>query len=420
MTTGNVVMDSTTLYPTPASASSRTGFRKSKTWNGADRVPVPPTYNVVRDPVTGKVRRLRVRQKRNDEPHDYTTTFLEEQLPVFATWSGTSRYAQTRSESIIGWGGGIPAWGASPWGSNDDITLIAKLHEKVYGSDFNPGVFLAEGGQTVALIGDAARRIAMSLAYLRKGNIREAARVISNYNRHKTRGARADRALAQNVLEVQYGWRPLMQDMKDGAEFLAHLLHAPFEQRLVVRRTVEKQVDPNGNHVADVQFASCNWTVRKQIICYLSEPPRNAVLQTILHPEAVIWEKVPWSFVVDWAAPIGAYLNARAIVGALQGKYVTTTTSTREGTGVAMSPYGSVDYTKVYKIQNLSGYVPLYREVKVNRVVSTSLSVPTPDFKGWRKTASWEHGLNGISLLASASSKNPDDVIRDGLNRLRR
>lgn len=420
MTTGNVVLDSTILYPTPSSNLSRTGFRKSKRWVGGDRVPVPPTYSVVRDPVTGIVKRARLRVKRNDVPHNYTTTFREEQFPVFATWSGTSRFAQTRCESIIGWGGGDPAWGTSPWTANDDITLIAKLHEKVYGSDFNPGVFLAEGGQTVALIGDAARRIAMSLAYLRKGNIREAARVISNYNRHKVRGARADRALAQSVLEVQYGWRPLMQDMKDGAEYLAHLLHAPFEQRVVVRRTVEKQVDPNRSHVADVQYASCNWTVRKQIICYLSEPPRNAVLQSILHPEAILWEKTPWSFVCDWAVPIGTYLEARAIVGALQGQFVTTTTSTREGVGVAMSPYGSAEYTKVYKYVNLSGYEPLYREVIVDRVISTSLNVPLPAFKGLGKTATWEHGLNGISLLASASSKNPDDVLREGLNRLRR
>jgi hypothetical protein len=59
------------------------------------------------------------------------------------------------------------------WTSNDDIQLLAKLQERALGHEFNLGVFLGEGHQSLALIGDSATRIYNSLRKLRRGRLRK-------------------------------------------------------------------------------------------------------------------------------------------------------------------------------------------------------------------------------------------------------
>ncbi len=414
MTTGNKTLDSTSLSGSTALDSpQRVGLKWSKNWTGDNEPPVVKVYAWVRNPVTNKWYRKRVLSKRRRDPHAYTCNVQSWSSPLTQYKDGF--FPPLRQASPITAYYVPPA--SDPWTSNHYLDLVSKLREKIYGSGFEPGVFIAELGQTFGLVGEAAARLAASAAYLQKGNIREASRVITSYSRHPTRGARADRALAKTVLEVQYGWRPLMQDMKDGAEYIAHQLHAPLEQKYRVTRVATTSVETDSATRAGLGFASGVYETKGQLIAYLSEPPVTAALQTILHPEIIIWEKIPFSFVGDWALPIGSYLTARATASALTGKFVYTLTRRFFLSGTRALSGGS-SYTKAQYYLS-PPYDAYRRETWVARTVSTSLGIPLPDFKGLGKTFSMEHCLNAVSLLTSVGKKNPDDTIRGALKWLR-
>jgi len=134
--------------------------------------------------------------------------------------------------------------------SNDQINLLGKLREKLQGSDFNMSVFLGESHQTVRLIGDTAIKIAKSIHHLRKGDLAGTARALIEgtsrkphkpYSQMKPFRPTLDN-MSRHWLEVQYGWRPLLQDVEGAAQAVAHKLSWPAQQtyRMSVKK---KQVD---------------------------------------------------------------------------------------------------------------------------------------------------------------------------------
>ncbi|DAD50910.1 maturation protein [ssRNA phage SRR5467091_6] len=414
MTTGSILRDGTTPYPTVDNPSASYGYYYRKNWTGADRPPTDYTFVIRRNPVNGRTYRKRVLSLRREIPHTYSMNALLIKSGVYGTVQGA--VWQYYHDRIIPWSGAQPAFmlgGANPWGANDDIKLIAKLQERVYGSDFNPGIFLAELNQTLGLIGDLAVRVARVISYAKKGNLREASRVLARYEqRNSKRKFRVDYALSTSILEIQYGIRPLLQDMKEGAEWLAHMLHAPVSFKVSARRTVQKECSPNINGVSSIHYASASWETKKQIIAYLDEPPHNAVLQSLLNPEQILWEKTPLSFVADWAVPIGDYLQARGIASTLKGTFCITRTDVKTGAGLGFTPEtGSYNYTAIIAAWPLTGIDDYYREVTVDRQVTSSLDVPRPEFKGFGKTFSWEHCLNGVALLTTVGRKTPDETL---------
>lgn len=260
------------------------------------------------------------------------------------------------------------------------------------------------------MIGSTAVKLARSYALLRKGLIKPALNAL--WLEDKRRLPRIDRGLAGTVLEVQYGWRPLMNDLMSAAETVAHQLYAPCGWRFRVRGVRGKGVNPYANGAAGVAYESCFWSVRKQIVVLLREQPMNLVLQSLCNIEQVVWERIPLSFVADWAVPIGSYLTARGIASKLRGQFVVSTWSEQLSEGVQLSPHGSVVYTKAYDYHVLSPIPSRRCEVSFTRTVNTSLPIPLPEFKGFRSVASYEHCLNGVSLLATAAKHDPDDVLK--------
>ena len=115
-------------------------------------------------------------------------------------------------------------------------------------------------------------------------------------------------------LEVQYGWNPLLQDI---AGSLAHLRRPsrPPTFNVVGRATgFDEIVRPFFTGRADVQAAYTSFYREDAIVSlwYTVSVPWLATLNSLglINPAAIVWEKVPYSFVIDWALPIGSWLNA--------------------------------------------------------------------------------------------------------------
>lgn len=364
-------------------------------------------YVVKRSPP--RVVKKRVYTRKFRQPNSFSSDnrkWLYGRLHVF---SGTKTNQTVWQLNQIGY---VPSFsGAEIFDSNKQLDLIGKLSEKIQDTDFSAAISLAEIDKTCQMIADRAKTIAKSMAYLRKKKFKEALRVLSGHDRPKSGQpkTRLSQTAGARILEVQYGWKPLVQDMYEGAVWLAALQNKPNCHRYSVRSRAVKAATNSG---AGVWHQNPHTEVRRQIIAYLEESSFSPTLN-LWNPAEILWERTPWSFVSDWVIPIGSYLSARGIASKLVGTFVTTTHLRKRCVGgLMLSPSGSVEYTKARKYDKVGVYDPYWSEEFVTRVVSSTLNVPLPTFKGLGQIASWQHCLNAVSLLAVASKASPDKVLR--------
>lgn len=416
MTTGSWNRDGYTLW----GGSVKVGIQWSRTWAGADGPP-KPTYlphkyrYVVRREygAPGKgftsyktlspayIAQLDAGTRRppkrgrfpGDHAYHMTETRLTEELIVPTV---TSAFP---AGYPVMWAHGNPSWAAvSLLTANDQIRLVNKLREKLQGSDFNMSVFLGEGHQTLKLLADSAIRIAKAGVHAKKGDFTGAARALWEGTTRAplkrrpndwSNNPRDAQQIANNWLELQYGWRPLLQDAAGAAEMLAHHLSVPAQStyRVAVRREVDSnyrsQVGTNPANWADSLSAKVH---RRSLIARITETPSTIAKLGLLDPELVIWELMPFSFVADWFIPIGSWMEARASAGRLKGLFITSD----KQTGTCNTPVSNW-----FK----SPARATYKNVVFDRSISSSLQVPMPSFKPLDKVASWQHCANALALV---------------------
>jgi len=281
-----------------------------------------------------------------------------------------------------------------PWTANDQIALVGKLKEKINGSDFDMSLFLGTSHQTLGLLANAATRIYKAYRLVRKGQVGRAATALTGLvkpNSGRTNKTNA-KALSAAWLELQYGWRPLVQDAFNAATYIAHSLSAPAVKSYTqtLRREVKIDSNTNGSHFEGQSFAY------GKIVARLREEPSQIAKLGLQDPSNLLWELLPWSFVADWFIPIGQYLSARSFASHLTGTFITTITKKVIVHGYRMPPTivsdgGNSNYKR--------------KVVTTSRTVSTTLSVPTPRFKPLSKAASYMHAANAVALLTQVSLK---------------
>lgn len=411
MTTGNYSDD----HRVPWVGGGTIGRWETKTWNGTDDPPLPvlpkrpPSY--IHRAYLGDIRnvkKIRVRlgprerrQKKHVTMHAYHMVHEsgEDELGSYK-YAGTTYQFNSATHRIAGMGN----VSTQLWNANDQIALINKHKEKVQGSDFNLGIVLGEGHETLRMIGDSAIRIAKSIHHLRKGDMAGGARAlfegtsrspIRSYKSMKDFRNITEANVYARWLELQYGWRPLLQDVESGMHFIAHHVEVP--RKFIVRATRRKEKkftyhnDLNRNNdPAMVPFKAYTDSVgyimyRKTLhVVMTPDPPSLAQQLGLLDPLSVAWELMPFSFVADWFIPVGQYLSANAYAPRmgkevweciLQESFQTFTQSTLLPAGIRS-----------------------YRWAQYDRQVG-SLSAPLPAFKGFGKAASWQHCANAVALL---------------------
>lgn len=419
MTVGSVEMDGRVTVHPPGWYSYRFGPWKKKSWNGADRAVTPKPqrtkttiqlvvykkvgvrfsrrtgrYYTKREPATVErvLKSAYVKPKRrplDTEPHQYSCSGLDLYDPLvemrysddpgFYPSSFRAQFSEPTS--------------TYSWTPNDDIALIAKLREKIVGSDFDPGVFLAEAPQALQMIGTAAQKIGKSIEYAYKGNWREAFFQVSATRIPSGVKKASQDVAASNWLELQYGWTPLLKDAESSAQFLAYMLNATLMKRYSAsRRRAESLLfqDPRVVFPSDGNKSH----TRAKIVAYFRED-RNVQMALLSNPALVVWEKIPYSFVIDWFAPIGTYLDARGVAQNLSGTFVKSEKTLLD----ASNPYstGSAVNGWRYGSGDLSSF--RIKRWTFGRTVLDSLQVPLPTVKSLGSIASWKHTANAVALL---------------------
>jgi len=391
----------------------------TKSWQGANqaKVSLPPKTKITWfDEVPDKFRPGQTFWQRKDrwvkygfpaqrkilEPHPYTMTLknrveddyrLHSDNVVGDVWYYTDRTGFTFSD---------------PWSSNDDLRILDKLRDHIAGSGFNAGVTSAESLKTIKMIAHRARTLRKSLVDFTSGHRRSAAERLAttrSLQRRASREMRVSQPTSSAWLELQYGWRPLVQDVYDGARFLGHY-HGSHPVTNVY--TVSRQVGGNPGVIQDghlryhgsyelftdlVVRSSRSYRIEVKEVNY----PSLAGLQD---PASVLWELTPYSFVADWFIPIGSFLQARSLLSSIKLGNVVKTKFLRLSSGSVHLRRYTVGLDEKFSISKAP---TKYRhlEIEMTREINPVLSVPLPSVKPLADAASWQHGANAVALLVN-------------------
>jgi hypothetical protein len=396
---GNTVTNGRYLA-TSSSGPHLVGPYFSKSWNGADWS--APIYDVVEVGSLLKRRKRRVAMSQN--MHNYSCTVLSTNDEIIDVTYGSQQFTMATGEWGSYWGS-MPGSTLSNWTNEDTLELISKLSSKMNGSNFNLAVFLSQGGQALASIASATARVATAYRYALKGNLAKAAQSlgVSRPKLAKNRMLRADsqesarEAMQNNWLELQYGWRPLLGDVHDAAQMLAHQINVPFVSRHCVRKWGKPKAAYPTPHNSFMEVDT--WS-KGQYVAYVSAEGSLVDLSGFSSPDQVVWELLPYSFVLDWFLPVGNLLAAMAVSRSTKGQFCLTVTTCDRQKGL---DYYQKSGNLVYAARS-TNY--LSKTVVSTRAVTSVLDVPLPSWQGLGGlTDHWQRCANALALIGQLRSR---------------
>lgn len=192
--------------------------------------------------------------------------------------------------------------------------------------------------------------------------------------------------VAAAELLTSFAVMPLATTLADSVLTLQERLGSP-----IIRRFVSTAAEES-------DFSNENYTGRYRVshraIAYVRLNPDNR--QFIFgNPLELGWEIVPFSFVVDWAIPIGDYLSSLDALTGVDGLAGTVTKKHR---------YSHESHPSSLKS---AGYYPLVKAKTTyashERVVMTG--IPLPRVPTWNPSKSWRAIMHGISLLTTLNHR---------------
>jgi hypothetical protein len=241
--------------------------------------------------------------------------------------------------------------------------------EKLKNQQVNFAQFFAEAEQTVTLVAGTAKTLTKAVLAVKSGNIKGAIKTLKpNLNARDlrratarvkagaklrnqaqiTRGGAVDKA-ANNWLEMQFGWLPMLSDVDGAARLLADRATAdPLRARFSVRSEVKENID------AEYFFSNGStseiWRTKGKVIFkiridfrFSNKALASVTADGLANPAALAWEVTPFSFLADYAVGLGAWLNRLdATLGKefIGGTCITYEKWTREGS----ASFGGVTY----------------------------------------------------------------------------
>lgn len=293
--------------------------------------------------------------------------------------------------------GGAESCGFAPtilahhtYDDNATLKAISRLGNKLRRHEFNAAVNIGEARESVRMIGDTARSLALAFVSLKRGKAGDALQALGlkpkassvlEVQRHLRDG------LASAWLGMQYGWLPLLGAVDDAAKALASNL-APR------RTTFRTMINGKGGKIggAGGNFSAGGTYKRsRSLIWRVEEEDQFTTLEEFgfTSLELVAWELTTLSFVADWFIPIGDFLEARSVLSSVRGKYIDTDFE-RWSLQMGSSPS--------YIIH--SGRCS-YSGCSIRRTIGgiSEMPLPRPSLKNPFSTS---HALSGIALLQTA------------------
>lgn len=211
---------------------------------------------------------------------------------------------------------------SKPAAKNGRSKAITKCLTDLSSSKAQMGANLAEVNRTVddlSSIAYGTLDALRALRGLRRGRFPDWARWNVRRLKRLVLEGKVDRRIASYWLSYWYGWKPLYQD----GVGLVELLQEQMSKSLLYHGRGRALETGNASYDAKSEFTypnpqlriTENWDVRWT--CNLTgkvrvggEVARSLNRAGLANPISLVWEIIPFSFIVDWTTPIGETLNA--------------------------------------------------------------------------------------------------------------
>lgn len=264
----------------------------------------------------------------------YTDTLQDVIRSKMVTFTGQLFRSQTNSTFAMSIIPGTPRQAVDPL-TDPGIaqlysTVLGQLQTRISGHGTNLIVSAHEAKSTVGMIGDAAQKLGLAYADVKKGKFLQAARRLGLASVPK--GVRANRSAMNNWLEYRYGWRlvcldiqSLMKTLYDSLTARPPLLRvtgfAASQSTTTSIAPGQSISTPNGYGLFTYTRTRKTEYAREVRGGYVYElqcvPLATGQSFGLLNLFTVIWESIPYSFVLDWLLNVGSVLEG---ITAFQGK----------------------------------------------------------------------------------------------------
>lgn len=183
----------------------------------------------------------------------------------------------------------------------------ADLVEKARDNPASLGESVAQMGEAMGMIGDRLMQMAKAYTHLRRGRFRPFLRTlgIGAKRKHRNWVRNAPSQASGLWLEYSFGWRPLCKDVNDARTVLSKELPT---RRYYGHGSENRSYAYTGYNPISVQYR-CR--VNNGATVVVDNPNLYLASQLgLANPAAVLWAVIPFSFMVDWALDISAFLES--------------------------------------------------------------------------------------------------------------
>jgi len=170
------------------------------------------------------------------------------------------------------------------------------------------GVAVVEFGKSYTMISDRCLQLLSFVRKIKKGDLRGAAQTLQLPRPPK--GVKPVNSAAKNYLEFHFGWSPMISDIYNAIDVLQSPLkttHAKGSARGEYSFRNTPAYGPTGNPV----WILMDWTERVKYGAdvKVTNPNLNLANQLgLVNPATLVWEVIPFSFVVDWFVNAESFL----------------------------------------------------------------------------------------------------------------
>jgi hypothetical protein len=207
------------------------------------------------------------------------------------------------------------------WTAQQESVLLQKLLKKIKGHELHMGVALAEVDKLAGTVLGTVRDLGNFAIALSRGKFAQAARIFgAGPPGKKSHRKLTTLDISGRFLEMRYAWTPAIQDAYEAAKAFVALSNGPRQV------TFTKMYRTGRTLLYDTNYCrhTVNVEVQRRYTFEQYEEMSFARQLGLVHPYGAIWERVPWSFVIDWFIPIGTYLELIGQVPYMKGRWLRT------------------------------------------------------------------------------------------------
>jgi hypothetical protein len=119
---------------------------------------------------------------------------------------------------------------------------------------------------------------------------------------------------------MRYAWQPAVQDVYEASKAFEAISNGPRQQVFKTSHRYDVDVSTNGNYLA----GTARFQLQRTYTYEMYEELAAYRQMGLGNPLSILWERLPWSFVLDWFYPVGTYLELIGQVPLMNGRWMKT------------------------------------------------------------------------------------------------